>query len=119
MALDVHWSFTVSVPELETLRQTLLTLGAQLMDQLQGIHDAIGVLTESQAQGSEAIAAQLTVIADELSQFSAGAISQADLAAVEAKIRDAAAIATQQAADIRANSQQITTIVPDTPAPPA
>ena len=89
------------------------------MAELQGISDAITALVEQQATGSEAIAEQLTVIADEISQFQAGdPISQAELDELEAKIRAAADTATQQAAQIRSNSQQIAGIVPDSPTPP-
>lgn len=87
------------------------------MDRLEGITQAINALVEQQAVGDEAIAAQLTVIADEISQLNAGSITDAELDALETRIRDAAATAERQAADIRANSQQITGIVPE--APPA
>jgi hypothetical protein len=119
MAMDVHFSFTVSVPELETLRQTLLTLGAQVMASLEGITAAIDGLVEQQAQGSEAISEQLTIIATEISQWTPESVTQAELDALASRVQAAADTAAQQAADIRANSQQITTIVPDTPAPPA
>jgi len=79
--------------------------------------DAITALTAQQAAGSDAIAAQLTAIADEIAQLNAGAITQEQLDAIEQQIRTAATTAEQQAADIRSNTEQITTIVPD--APPA
>jgi hypothetical protein len=117
VALDIHWTLTVSVPQLDTLAQTLAQLGAQLMADLQGIQAEIANLSEQQAAGSDAIAAQLTVIADEISQINAETIKQEDLDALAAQVRQAAQVATDQATQIRANSAQIAGIVPD--APPA
>lgn len=87
------------------------------MDRLDGIITAIGELTTQQAAGSEAIAAQLTAIADEIAQLTAGSITDEQLDAIEQQIRTAASTAQQQAADIQTNTEQITGIVPD--APPA
>ena len=115
MTLDIHWTLTVSVPQLDTLTDTLRSIGAQLMADLSGIHDALVQLTEQQAQGSEAIAEQLSVIASEIEQLNAGSIDQADLDELAAQVRAAAQTATDQAAQIRANSQQISGMVPDEP----
>lgn len=113
MPLDIHWTLTVSVPQLETW-------GARIVAELQGIHDAIVTLGTQQAAGSQAIADQLTAIADEIGQLNAEAVSQADLDAIATQIRDAAKVAEDQAASIRANTANIAGIVPDAPpAPPA
>jgi hypothetical protein len=117
MALDIHWTLTVEVPQLASLEAAVRQLGVQLMADLQGIQAEIAHLSEQQAAGSDAIAAQLTVIADEVSQINAETIKQEDLDALAAQIRQAAQVATDQAAQIRANSEQIAGIVPD--APPA
>ena len=113
MVLDINWTITVQIPQLESLKE-------QLMADLQGIKDAIVALTAQQADGSDAIAQQLTVIADEISQLNAETIKQEDLDALAQQIREAAAVAEQQATQIRANSDQIAGMVPDEPpAPPA
>lgn len=88
------------------------------MAELSGIRDAIVHLTEQQAQGSEAIAEQLNVIASEIEQLNTASIEQADLDELAAQIRAAAQTATDQAAAIRANSQQISGMVPDAPPQP-
>jgi hypothetical protein len=113
--LDINWTLTVHIPQLDALQQTLLDIGAQIMAELTGIQDAIVTLGTQQAAGSDAIAAQLTAIADEISQITAETIQQADLDALAQQIRDAAAVAEKQAADIRANTAQVAGIVPDTP----
>ena len=110
MSLDINWTFTVIIPQLDAL-------GAQLMDRLTGIENAILDLGTQQAAGTAAIAAQLTVVANEISQLNAETIQAADLARLEQQIRAAAKIAEDQAAAIRANSQQIASMVPDPPAP--
>jgi hypothetical protein len=111
MPLDINWTFTVVIPQLDLL-------GAQLMERLQGIIDALSALTTQQAAGSDAIAAQITVVADEIAQANEGTITKEQLDAIEAQLRSAAATAQQQAADIRANSEQIATVIPDPPATP-
>lgn len=110
MSMEITWNITVSVPE-------IAIWGEKIVERLQGIQDQLVALTTAQADGSDAIAAQLTVIADEIGQLNAGAITDEQLTQIEAQIRQAADLATQQAADIRSNSQQISTIVPDAPPP--
>lgn len=114
MTLDINWTLTVIIPQLDVW-------GEKIVAELQGIKDAIAQLSEQQAAGSDAIAAQLTVIADEIAQLNSASISQDELDALEKQIRDAAQVASDQAAQIRANSQQISGMVPDAPpvAPPA
>jgi hypothetical protein len=115
--MDIHWTIEVHVPQLDVLQQVLLDIGAQLMAELTGIREAIATLGTQQAAGSDAIAAQLTAIADEISQINAETIVQADLDALAQQIRDAAKVAEDQATAIRTNTAQIAGIVPD--APPA
>lgn len=117
--LDVHWTLTVHVPEVAALTDALLTLGAQLMDQIQEIKDTLIRMQEGQAATSQAIADQVTVIATEVSQWTPQTVTEAQLATLQANLLQAAETAEAQAAQIRANTEQITGIVPDTPAPPA
>lgn len=122
--LDIHWTITVQVPQLDAIHETLvtlgqqfLTLGEQLVADTQGILDQMARLNEAQAQGFEAIAAQLNAILAEMQQFSAGDITQEQLDNLEAALKTSADNAEKQAADIRANTQQIMQIVPDEPPP--
>jgi septation ring formation regulator EzrA len=116
----IHWTITVQVPQLDALQEDLRTVGAQIVDALQGIRDEIAHLGTQQASGSDAIATQLTAIADEISQFNAESIQQEDLDALAAQIREAATVAENQAATLRANTAQIAGIVPDaSEGPPA
>lgn len=115
--LDVHWTLTVHVPELASLEQTLLTLGAQLMEQFQEIKDTLIRMQEGQAATSEAIAQQVTIIANEVSQWNAEAVTPEQLATLQTNLRQAADTAEAQAAQIRDNTAHITGIVPDQPPP--
>jgi predicted XRE-type DNA-binding protein len=110
--LDITWTIKVELPQLEQW-------GPLLMATLQGIQHEIANLVAQQATGADAIATQLTVIADEISQLDAAQLQQADLDVLAAQIREAAMTAEQQAAQIRANSQQIGGMVPEAPATPA
>lgn len=116
--LDVHWTITVHVPQLDTLQQTIMTIGERVVASVDSIKQELTRLTEAQAAGSQAIADQITVIADEIAQFSAGAITQEQLERLEAELRTAADTATQQATATRANTQAIAGIVPDAPPTP-
>ena len=49
--LDVHWTLTVQVPQLDFIQQTLLELGDKLVAELRVIQDAITALTAQQAKG--------------------------------------------------------------------
>jgi uncharacterized phage infection (PIP) family protein YhgE len=117
MSMHITWDITVNVPQLDTINHTLLTLGAQLMADLQGIKDAIVELTSQQAAGQQALTDQLTVIANEIDQLDAEAIDQAELDALAQQIRDAAAVSQAGVDQVRANSAQIAGMVPDEPPP--
>jgi hypothetical protein len=112
--LDIHWTLSVDVPQLERL----IALGEQLVDYVQAIKDEMARLADGQAQQTEALATQLEAIVAEMQQFNAEDITQAQLDNLLASITTAANTAHQQAADIVANTQQITAIVPDEPAAP-
>lgn len=111
MSLDIHWTVTVNVPQLDVW-------GEKLVAEVQGIKDQLARLNEGQAQGFDAIAAQLTAIHDEMQQFTAGNITQEQLDNLEASLKTAADNAEKQAADVRANTEQIMQIVPDAPPAP-
>ena len=114
--LDIHWKITVEVPQLESLEQTIALLGEQLVDQIQGIKDTLIRIEEQQASAAEALAEQVTIIATEVSQWNAGAITSEQLTNLQTKLSQIATTAEQQAAQVRANSEQIAGIVPDAPA---
>lgn len=118
MALDIHWTLTVSVPQLDTLHQTLVELGAQFMADFAGMRTELTTLVAQQARISDELAAQLTIIAQEIQQRNADVTSQADLDALAGQIREAAQQASAQADQIRAASEQIAGIVPDAPPQP-
>ena len=105
--LDVHWTLTVDVPQLATLNHTLLTLGGQVLDQVQGIKDTLMRIEEQQAAAADALAEQVTIIATDVGEWNA---------TLQAKLSQIATTAEQQAAQVRANSAQIAGIVPDAPA---
>jgi uncharacterized phage infection (PIP) family protein YhgE len=115
--LEITWNLIVHVPQLDTINQTLLTLGAQVMAELQGIKDAIVELTTQQAAGQQALTDQLTAIANEIAQLDAESIDQAELDALAQQIRDAAATSQAGVDQVKANTAQITGMVPDEPPP--
>jgi hypothetical protein len=90
MALAIHWTLEVTVPQLDALQHTLQALGVQIVDNLQSIKDAVT------AQG-EAIVAELEQLAAQT------VIDPADVQAL--------------ADQIRANTAQIQDMVPDAPPP--
>lgn len=108
--IDINWTLTANVPQIEVW-------GERIVAELQGIRDAMAELGTQQAAGSEAIASQLTVIANEIAQLDAEAISQEQIDKLAGDIRAAAQLAEEQAAQVRANSQQIAGMVPDDPPP--
>ena len=121
MAMDIQWTIIVQVPQLDALIQTLETIGVAMADALSGIKDALIDLNNQQAASSQALADQLTAIAVEIDQVAAaiaagGPVSQEQLDAIAQHIRDAAKIASDQAAQIAANTASIEGMV--TPAPP-
>ena len=109
--LDIHWTMTVNVPQLEHLTTVLETL----VDYVQSIKDEMARLADGQAQQTDALAAQLEAIVAEMQEFTAGNITQEQLDNLHSAIQAAADTAHQQAADIRSNTQQIAQIVPDQP----
>lgn len=115
--MDIHWTIEVQVPQLTTLEETIRTIGEELVDQAQAIKDEIARLTTAQAQGSENIATQINAILQEMQQYSTGQIPQEQFDNLLTALKTAADTATQQAADIKANTEQLMQIVPD--APPA
>lgn len=118
MSLDIAWTITVQVPQLDTLEATIRTIGEQIVADVQSIKDEIARLNEGQAQAADAIAAQLNAILQEMQQFTAGEITQEQLDKLEASLKLAADTAEGQAASIRANTEQLTQIVPDPPPAP-
>jgi uncharacterized phage infection (PIP) family protein YhgE len=112
--MDIKWTLTVQVPQLDALQQTLRELGRQLMAELTGIQNAITALTTNQAAGQEALSAHLTAIEDEIRQLGTSP-TQADLDALADQINAAAATAAQGAVDLRAMTETVKGMVPDTP----
>lgn len=86
------------------------------MEQLAEIKQTLVRIEESQAVAAEALAEQVTVIAQEVSQWNTGAITTEQLTNLQTTLSSIAQTAESQAAQIRANSAEIAAIVPDTPA---
>lgn len=115
--IDVHWTITVEVPQLETINQTLREIGAKLVETVQSIIAHVERLNEQQAASAQALTEQVTIIANEVAQWEADAITQQQIDNLGAALKTAADTAEQQVANIRANTDAIKGIVPD--APPA
>jgi ABC-type transporter Mla subunit MlaD len=114
--LDVHWTLTVSVPQLDALQQTMLELGAQIVAELTGIQDAINSLVSNQAAGQDALAAHLTAIETEIRQLGESP-TQAELDHLADQVNAAAATAAHGAEELRAMTEQVAGMVPDAPPP--
>lgn len=89
-----------------------------MVDAIQGIKDTLVRIEESQAAAAENLASQVTVIANEVSQWNKESVTPEQVTNLQNKLTEIATTAEQQAAQIRANSEQIAGIVPDQPAPP-
>jgi len=116
--LDITWTVEVQIPQLAVFQVALLTLGDRLVAEMQQLRDEITRLVDAQADGADAIAAEITTIANEMSQWTPDTVTQETINAFAAQIRQAATTAEDQAAQIRANSAQIASIVPDAPPQP-
>jgi hypothetical protein len=114
--LDIHWTLTVSVPQLDALQQTMLEIGATIVGEISGIQNAINSLVTNQAAGQEALSAHLTAIENEIRQLGDNP-TQAQLDHLADQVNAAAATATKGAADLRAMTEQVAGMVPDTPPP--
>jgi hypothetical protein len=116
MSMNIQWDITVSVPQLDALTETLLTIGETIVAELTSITEALTVLATNQAQGQTALSEHLTAIEEEIRQLG-DAPTQAELDAIADQIHQAAAVSAQGAADLRAMTEQVKGMVPDTPAP--
>jgi hypothetical protein len=113
VSVDITFSFTVHVPQLDAL----IALGEQLVETVQTAIAELTRLNDNQAAGWAAINEQLTVIANEVSQFTPGLVTQTQLDTLVTNLRSAADVAAEQETATRAASAQIAGIIPDTPAP--
>jgi hypothetical protein len=114
--LDITWTIVAHVPQLDALQQTLLEIGATIVGEISGIQNAINSLVTNQADGQEALAAHLTAIENEIRQLGANP-TQAELDHLADQVNAAAATTTKAAADLRAMTEQVSGMVPDTPPP--
>jgi hypothetical protein len=111
MSLDVRWETIVSVPQLDAL----IELGEQIVGELSGINQALATLTTNQAAGQTALSEHLTAIEEEIRQLG-DAPTQAQLDAIADQIHEAAAVSAKGAEDLRAMTETVKGMVPDTPA---
>jgi hypothetical protein len=88
------------------------------MESVQSIKDTVILLQQNQAEAAQALTDQVTRIADEMAQYTAEAITQEQLDNLGTALRACADSAAHQTATIRANTEQITGIVPDAPPAP-
>lgn len=113
--LEITVKWVLEVPQLEELQRAFTFIGAKIVAELQGIQEAIDTLVTNQAAGQEALAAHLTAIEEEIRQLGA-ASNQAELDHLADQVNAAAATAAKGAEDLRAMTEQIKGMVPDTPA---
>ena len=116
MSMDIKWTIEVHVPQLETFEQTLLTIGESIVGELSGIQQAIDALVTNQAQGQDDLNAHLAAIEEEIRQLGENP-TQAQLDALADQIHAAAAVSAKGAEDLRAMTDQVKGMVPDTPQP--
>lgn len=113
--MDIHWTITVNVPQLEALQHTILELGEKLVETVESIVAALDRVVAAQVAGSNAIAEQITAIAEEIAQWEPGLVTQEQLDQLGVRLSGIAESAEQQAAAIEQNTASIRTIVPDEP----
>ena len=114
MSVDISIRTTVDVPQLDVLTAVIAALGERIVAELTGITEALAVLSTNQAAGQDALSAHLTAIEDEIRQLG-DSPSQADLNAIADQIHEAAAVSAKGATDLRAMTEQVKGMVPDTP----
>lgn len=117
MSLDITWTTILDIPQLDALTAALTAAGDRIVAELSVIQDAITALTTQQAQGQADLSAHLTAIEEEIAQLSAETITQEQLDQLAAQIHAAAAASAQAGTDLRAMTEQVKGMVPDTPAP--
>jgi ribosome-associated translation inhibitor RaiA len=117
MSIDISLNITVQVPQLDALGQTLLTIGEKIVETIESIIAEMQRLNTNQADAAAALTAQVTRIADEAEEYATQGtvVTPEQMTNLAAAIRSAADNAAKQAADIRANTESIGAIVPDTP----
>jgi hypothetical protein len=120
VSLNIHWTITVDVPQLEVTNQLLRDVGAQLVETIESIIAEMQRLNTNQADASAALTAQVTRIADEAEEYATQGtvVTPEQMTNLAAAIRTAADNAAKQTADIRANTEAIGGIVPDAPPAP-
>lgn len=116
MSVDISIKTTVDVPQLDALTAAVTAIGEQIVAELSVIQEAITLLTEQQAKGQEDLAAHLTAIEEEIAQLDAETITQEQLDALAAQIHEATEVSAKGAADLRAATEKVKGMVPDTPA---
>lgn len=114
MSVDITITTTVSVPQLDALTAALTAIGEKLVAELTGIHEALTTLTTNQAAGQDALSAHLTAIEEEIRQLG-DTPTQAQLDAIADQIHEAAAVSAKGADDLRAMTETVKGMVPDTP----
>jgi NAD-dependent DNA ligase len=114
--MDIKWTITVHVPQLDTINQTLRDIGEKLVETVASIITTIERLNTNQTAEAQALNAQVTRIADEVAQWNAESITQQQIDNLGAALKTAADNAAKHAADIQANTEAIRGIVPDAPA---
>lgn len=114
MTMDITWDITVSVPQLDTLHQTLRDIGDRLVGEISGIQDAINLLVTNQANGQQALSDHLSAIEEEIRQLG-DTPTQAELDHLADQVHTAATKSAQAATDLRAMTEQVKGMVPDTP----
>jgi hypothetical protein len=110
--VDITFSFTVHVPQLDAL----IALGEQLVETVQTAVAELTRLNDNQAAGWAAINEQLTIIANEVAQYTPELVTQSQLDTLVTNLRSAADVAGEQEAAVRDASAKIAGIIPDTPA---
>jgi hypothetical protein len=112
--INHHYYHYTSVPQLDALTAAIVAIGDKLMAELTAINEALATLTTNQAAGQAALSEHLTAIEEEIRQLGS-APSQAELDAIADQIHEAAAVSAKGAADLRAMTEQVKGMVPDTP----
>lgn len=118
MSTEIHHHYhrTVEVTGLDGLTAAVTAIGEKIVAELSVIQEAITLLTEQQAKSSEDLSAHLTAIETEIAQLDAETITQEQLDSLAAQIHEATAVSAKGAEDLRAATERVKGMVPDTPA---
>lgn len=111
--IDVHWTLTVQVPQLDRVAQQL----ERLVETVESIIAEVRRMSDTQVASASAIAEQIERIADEAEEYATQGtvVTPEQMNNLGSELRRLADTAEKQVDDLKANTEAISKIVPTSP----